>query len=124
MKIIPNTDCRIHILACDLYAPGDTEETVNFVALPVVAWEVHYDSEDGTIFGPQPLTIGGLRPSLADEVGAIAALLYYPHEDQYAGFEPFELQYMERDKAEAYLIAEARRRVEGYRKRVEKAQAK
>lgn len=123
MTIIPNTDCRIHILACDLYVPGEVEESVNFVALPVVAWEVDH-LDDGTIFGPRPLTVDGRTPSSVDEVGAIAALLYYPHEDKYAGFEPFELRYMDREKAEAYLLDEARRLVEGYRKRVKKVKAK
>lgn len=116
MKIVPNTDCRIHILACDFFVSEEGQEFIDFVCLPVVAWEVRYDREDG-LYSPRPVTTGGYVPETLDFNGAVASLIFYPHEGKYGGYDPLELKLLERAGAEAYLVDNCRERTKVRRRK-------
>ena len=117
MKIVPNTDSRIHVLACDFYAPDDDVE-ITYRELPVVAWEIAWFDDDGQIMTPRPITIGGYLPGDVNETDAFVSLLYYPHEGKYGGEEPFQVDPMDRDQAEIYLAKACRRRFEDHARRI------
>ena len=111
MKIVPNTDPRVHVLTCSLTPLRGGKTQAVYQMLPVVAWEAAWNYDE-SIQPPLPVTIRGYMPSGYDHRrgDAVASLLYYPHEGKYGdGLDPFEVVPMlSLEQAKAYLVKACR----------------